>query len=162
MSPSRRARRGDRAKRTTRGRWIAVASVGHGSRREARPKEDAIRSSRSSGGPAARVMLALRASRTFAVTGFLTVCAVGDAARAQGGAEPITVAYEAPNECPDADAFFREVAARTTHARAAKPGDRARRLHVVVARRGHVYAGKLWIEETETSSSAREVIGAAC
>jgi len=107
-------------------------------------------------------MLALRASGTFAVTGFLTVCAVGDAARAQGGAEPITVAYEAPNECPDADAFFREVAARTTHARAAKPGDRARRLHVVVARRGHVYAGKLWIEETETSSSAREVIGAAC
>jgi hypothetical protein len=80
----------------------------------------------------------------------------------QGDVEPIGIDYAAPAGCPDEDAFFREIVARTTRARSAKPGDNPRTLHVVVAKRGDFFAGRLWIEETATSSRAREVSGTTC
>lgn len=78
-------------------------------------------------------------------------------------AEPIATAYDAPAECPSADAFFREITGRTSRARAARSGERARVIHVaLVAEALGGFIGRLLIEDGATWSSAREVKGATC
>jgi hypothetical protein len=99
---------------------------------------------------------------TSGVTAFVAACALARGAGAQDSAEPIGLAYQAPLGCPEADAFFREITARTTRVSLAKQGEAARTLHVVVARRGIVFAGRLWFEETAAQSSAREVTDTTC
>lgn len=93
----------------------------------------------------------------------VAILAIAGAARAQSEApEPLAIAYEAPEGCPSASAFFREITARTTRARAAQPGERARVMHVVVTKRGADHAGRLWIEDANASSSSRSVGGRTC
>jgi hypothetical protein len=93
---------------------------------------------------------------------FVATLGIAGGARAQEAPEPLAVVYEAPDGCPTAAAFFREVSARTTRARAAQPNERARVLHVVVTRRGDEHAGRLWVEDANTSSTARAVSGKTC
>ena len=93
------------------------------------------------------------------------VFALAGAARAQESQEapePLSVAYEAPEGCPTAEAFFREVSARTTRARAPLPDERARVMHVVVTRRGERYGGRLWIDDASRVGTARAVEGTTC
>jgi len=98
-----------------------------------------------------------------ACLGVLAVLAVASVAGAQQEPpEPLAVAYEAPDGCPSSDAFFREITARTTRARVARPGERARVMHVVVTRRGEEHVGRLWIEDAKASSTARSVSGKTC
>ncbi len=93
----------------------------------------------------------------------MVVLAIARAAHAQQEApEPLAVAYEAPDGCPTSSAFFREVSARTTRARAAQPNERARVMHVVVTKRGEEHSGRLWIEDASTASTARSVSGKTC
>jgi hypothetical protein len=104
----------------------------------------------------------VRMSRGLGVVGCVTILAIAGAAHAQDAPEPLAVAYEAPEGCPAADAFFREITARTTRARAAQPNERARVMHVVVAKQGEEYAGRLWIQDANASSTARSVSGKTC
>lgn len=92
----------------------------------------------------------------------IALVAVAGSAHAQDAPEPFAVDYSAPDGCPSASAFFGEVTARTPRARAAAAGERARVLHVRVEKRGEAHAGRLWIEEGGTTSTAREVSGGSC
>ncbi|HSO32145.1 MAG TPA: hypothetical protein VLT33_06510, partial [Labilithrix sp.] len=86
-------------------------------------------------------------SRGLAAGACTAILVIAGAARAQEAPEPLAVAYEAPPGCPTAAAFFREVAARTTRARAAQPGERARVMHVIITKRDDEHAGRFWIED---------------
>ena len=102
-------------------------------------------------------------SRGLNVGACLAILAIPSLAGAQQeGPEPLAVSYEAPDGCPTSDAFFREITARTTRARVAQPSDRARVMHVVVAKRGEEHVGRLWIEDANASSTARSVSGKTC
>lgn len=102
-------------------------------------------------------------SRGLGAAACVVILVIAGAARAQPEApEPLAIAYEAPEGCPSSSAFFREITARTTRARAALPGERARVMHVVVTKRGDEHAGRLWIEDANTSSSSRSVGGKTC
>lgn len=90
------------------------------------------------------------------------ILAFAGVARAQDAPEPLSVVYEAPEDCPTAQAFFREVSARTTRARAAQPNERARVMHVAVSRRGEQYSGRLWIDDARGSGTARTIAGTTC
>src|SRR5258708_7240789 len=84
----------------------------------------------------------------------------------QEAIEPIGIAYDAPPGCPDSTAFFREIASRTSRARSAQSGEKARVLHVAIVKGtgggggANAFTGRLLIEEAATWSSAREVRGA--
>ena len=101
-------------------------------------------------------------SRGLAIGACVAILTIAGTTHAQEAAEPLSVAYEAPAGCPTSEAFFREIAARTTRARAAQPNERARVMHVVVIRSGEPYVGRLWIEEANASSTARSVSGKTC
>ncbi|MDB4933296.1 MAG: Type secretion system hydrolase TadA/VirB11/CpaF, TadA subfamily [Labilithrix sp.] len=92
----------------------------------------------------------------------LAVLALTGAARADDASEPLAIAYDAPADCPTSTAFFREISMRTPRARAALPNERARVMHVVVTKSGDENAGRLWIEDAGTSSTARAVSGKTC
>jgi hypothetical protein len=92
----------------------------------------------------------------------VAIVAIAGVARAQEAPEPLAVAYEAPQGCPAPSAFFGEIAARTTRARAAQPQERARVMHVVITERDREYAGRLWIEDANASSTSRFVSGKTC
>ena len=100
--------------------------------------------------------------RGLAIGGCAAILTIAGTTHAQEAPEPLSVAYEAPAGCPASDAFFREIAARTTRARASKPNERARVMHVVVTKSGEQHVGKLWIEEANASSTARSVSGKTC
>lgn len=78
--------------------------------------------------------------------------------------EPISVAYDAPNGCPDSLAFFSELSARTGRARLARHGESARTLRVQIAKDdSNQFSGRFTIEETPAAiSDAREVHAATC
>lgn len=101
-------------------------------------------------------------SRGLAMGGCVAILTIAGAAHAQEAPEPLAVAYEAPPGCPTSDAFFREIAARTTRARAAQPNERSRVMHVVVTKSGDQHLGRLWIEDASASSTARSVSGKTC
>ena len=101
-------------------------------------------------------------SRGLAIGACVAILTIAGAAHAQDAPEPLSVAYEAPPGCPTSDAFFREIAARTTRARAAQPDERARVMHVVVTKSGEQHVGRLWIEDASASSTARSVSGRTC
>jgi len=65
-------------------------------------------------------------SRGLGIGACVAIVAIAGATRAQEAPEPLAVAYEAPEGCPTSEAFFREISARTTRARAAQPNERAR------------------------------------
>lgn len=100
--------------------------------------------------------------RGLAIGGCAAILTIAGTTHAQEAPEPLSVAYEAPAGCPTSDAFFREIAARTTRARAATPNERARVMHVVVTKSGEQHVGRLWIEEANASSTARSVSGKTC
>jgi hypothetical protein len=90
---------------------------------------------------------------------------VARSARAQtGDVEPIGIRYEAPTECPDGSAFFREIATRTARVRAAGPAETTRVLHVEIGTGGSdSFTGRLTIEELEAGTTgAREVRATTC
>ena len=106
------------------------------------------------------------------VTGLAAVVMSPHVAFAQTQEEPITVQYDAPAECPTRTAFWSEITARTTKARAAAAGEKARVLHVAIVQNvagsgatsstSEGFTGRLLMEETTSWSSAREVRGATC
>ena len=101
-------------------------------------------------------------SRGLGIGACVAILTIAGVARAQDAAEPLAVAYEAPEGCPRSEAFFQEISARTTKARAAQPNERARVMHVVVTRSGGQHEGRLWIEDASASSTARSVSGKTC
>lgn len=83
-------------------------------------------------------------------------------AYAEDASEPITLAYDAPTPCPDADTFFHEISARTTRVRATRANENARVLRVVVTDDGGAFVARLSVEDAGSASRAREVRGATC
>ncbi len=84
-------------------------------------------------------------------------------ARADDGpAEPVRIEYQASPGCPDAVTFSAAVNARTTRARAASAGERARTFVVVVAPDGRGVAGRVTIRDLDGRELRRDVTGATC
>ena len=106
-----------------------------------------------------------RSLRT-ATTSALAVAAAIGAVWAAEPAEPVRLSHHrGGGACPDADAFFRSIAARTPRVRAARPGERARTVTVSLsASPGGEAVGTLSIttEDGAAVSSPREVRAASC
>src|SRR4051812_23384920 len=77
-------------------------------------------------------------------------------------AEPLALRYEAPEACPDARAFFGQIAGRTARVRAAKDGEKARALVVRIAPAGRGFVGHIHFDDNGTTTSPRVVEGASC
>jgi hypothetical protein len=98
----------------------------------------------------------------------LGVAALAAHASAQGSAsnasEPLRVDYRREGACPDGDAFFGAVRARTEKARPATSGEAARTLKVTVAEEARGSRGTLAIVAADgaSSTSVREVRAATC
>lgn len=84
------------------------------------------------------------------------------AAHAAPAAEPISLVYEAPRSCPGSRELLLEITRRTRKARAAREGERARRLHVTILPGAGMLIGYLRVEESGALSGAREVRGETC
>jgi len=76
--------------------------------------------------------------------------------------EPVVVDYVAPDGCPMAAAFARDLASRTTRARVARPDEKGRILRVRLGRRGAGHVGTLAIEDGGGLGTPREVAGGTC
>ncbi len=121
---------------------------------------------------ASRTTRAPRAFRAFrtgvAVVLGLGVAALAAHASAQGSpsksSEPLRVDYRREGACPDGDAFFGAVRARTEKARPATSGEAARTLKVTVAEEARGSRGTLAIVAADgaSSTSVREVRAATC
>ncbi len=81
---------------------------------------------------------------------------------AQEDVEPLAVAYQAPEDCPDASAFAAEIMARTSRARFVQTDQTARIMHVVITRTRSGYSGRLSMEDASSKASPREVSAATC
>jgi hypothetical protein len=98
----------------------------------------------------------------------LGVAALAAHASAQGSSskssEPLRVDYRREGACPDGDAFFGAVRARTEKARPATGGEAARTLKVTVAEEARGSRGTLSIVAADgaSSTSVREVRAATC
>lgn len=98
----------------------------------------------------------------------LGVAALAAHASAQGSSskpsEPLRVDYRREGACPDGDAFFGAVRARTERARPATSGEAARTLKVTVAEEARGSRGTLAIVAADgaSSTSVREVRAATC
>lgn len=113
-----------------------------------------------------RAFRALRAG--VALVFGLGVAALAAHASAQGSSgkssEPLRVDYRREGACPDGDAFFGAVRARTEKARPATSGEAARTLKVTVAEEARGSRGTLAIVAADgaSSTSVREVRAATC
>jgi hypothetical protein len=112
-------------------------------------------------GPAGRSLL--RAASRGAWAGGVAAALAGAprAARA-ADTEPIVVRVEAPSSCPEANDFFTQVKARTTRARQAEPGERARSFVVAIRRAGARFRGRLDVRDPGGERSTRELAADGC
>jgi hypothetical protein len=117
---------------------------------------------RASSRPPRRALLRAARRGALVASAVLAWAALVALASADEPVEPIRVRYEAPAECPDEGAFVGEVRARTSRARLAAAGERARSFEVAVARRGGRFQGRLDVREPSGAASRREVSGASC
>lgn len=99
-----------------------------------------------------------------AAVGVATGAAHVGFARGEDASEPLRLQFRREGACPDADAFFRALRARTTKVREARPGERARTLTVEVRESGRDSAGTLAItsEDGASTTSTRTVQAGSC
>jgi hypothetical protein len=76
--------------------------------------------------------------------------------------EPIRVAYGAPPECPQQDAFIRQILERTSRARLAQAGEVGRTFVVSVQPRGEQYWGVLTVTASSGETTSRQVAAGSC
>ena len=98
--------------------------------------------------------------------GGVVACAVSmmlaaSVARAQDEV-PLRLRYDAPSECPGANAFLAQVVARTALARPAAADAAATELSVTIRRVAGGHAGTLELRAGETETATREVSAAQC
>lgn len=91
----------------------------------------------------------------------LSIVLAASVARAQGEV-PLRLRYDAPSECPGADAFFAQVVARTALARPAAADAAATELLVTIHSVPGGHAGTLELRAGETETATREVSAAQC
>ncbi len=84
----------------------------------------------------------------------------GDASAPAGDAEPIQLAYSAPDGCPDEGAFFAQLQHRARAIRVAEPT--ARSFRVEIAGDGDGFRGRLEVSAVDGDTTARDVHGATC
>jgi hypothetical protein len=77
-------------------------------------------------------------------------------------AEPVRFTYVAPQACPDAEAFVKEVHARTTRFKVVRFGDGLRSFEVVIAQSGNNFRGSVRVLDGGGASSLRTVDGTDC
>ncbi len=93
----------------------------------------------------------------------LVLCGAGTlAADERLPMEAIRLRYEAPAGCPLTDAFSAQVFVRTTHARVAADGERARTFVVRIAVSPGKADGQVTIRDLDDSVSTRKVRGRTC
>ncbi len=78
------------------------------------------------------------------------------------GVQPVHVGYDAPEDCPAADAFVAQVRARTARMRIAGEGEPGLTLRVAIVRAGERVKGTLVVADGSGAESRREVDGEAC
>jgi len=77
-------------------------------------------------------------------------------------AEPVRFTYVAPQACPDAEAFVKEVHARTTRFQIVRFGENLRAFEVVIAQAGNGFRGSVRVLDGGGASSLRTVDGTDC
>jgi hypothetical protein len=77
-------------------------------------------------------------------------------------AEAVRFTYGAPQACPDAEAFVKEVHARTTRFQIVRFGDGLRSFDVVIAQSGNGFRGSVRVLEEGGAASLRTVDGTDC
>ncbi|WP_437970488.1 hypothetical protein WMF04_14875 [Sorangium sp. So ce260] len=97
--------------------------------------------------------------RWLAAAAVLAGVLAGSDARAE--VQPLRIAYEAHEGCPSAEAFLRELIARTSRARAAAPDEAALDVRVRITRSGGASRGRITLGREE-DARVREVGGATC
>lgn len=75
---------------------------------------------------------------------------------------PVALAYDAPPDCPSADGFLGEVAARTSIPRLAQPDETATTLTVIVRKIAGGFKGTLEMGAGKSSAATRHVSAADC
>src|SRR5882672_7665894 len=91
----------------------------------------------------------------------LLFCLISVSARADDHVA-LVLEYAAPPACPGADRFLDEIAARTSRARPAQPGERATTLTVVIKEVAGGDKGTLQLQSADGATSARQVSAADC
>jgi hypothetical protein len=91
----------------------------------------------------------------------LLLCLLSESARADDHV-PLVLEYSAPPACPGAERFLDEIAARTSLARPAQPGERATTLTVVIKEIAGGDKGTLKLQSADGATSARQVSAADC
>jgi hypothetical protein len=100
-------------------------------------------------------------SRVVVVACALSIALAASVARAQDNV-PLRLRYDAPSECPGADAFFAQVVARTALARPAAANAPATELRVTIRSVPGGHAGTLELRTREAETATREVSAAQC
>ncbi len=77
-------------------------------------------------------------------------------------AEPVRFTYVAPQACPDAEAFVKEVHARTARFQIVRFGDGLRSFEVVIAQTGSNFRGSVRVTDGGGAASVRTVDGTDC
>ncbi len=89
-----------------------------------------------------------------------TGVAAGDAAAPASDAEPIQLAYSAPDGCPDDGAFFAQLQHRARAIRVTDPS--ARSFRVEITADGDGFRGRLEVSAVDGATTTRDVHGATC
>jgi hypothetical protein len=77
-------------------------------------------------------------------------------------AEAVRFTYDAPQACPDAESFVKEVHARTTRFQIVRFGDGLRSFEVVIAQSGNNFRGSVRVLDGGGAASLRTVDGTEC
>jgi hypothetical protein len=81
---------------------------------------------------------------------------------AEPGEDAVRLQYTAPDECPDAASFAREVRARTARGRFAEPGELARTFDVRLTADAHGFSGNVEFLDDGGARVGRHVHGEQC
>lgn len=111
----------------------------------------------------ARVVRSARTMDRVGWSGSAVAIALVTLAAGASEPEPVVIAYDPPEGCPDREALLREIGARTAHLRPAAPGQLARRYRVVITARGKDgWEGRLELVDEEGRGVERTVAAATC
>jgi hypothetical protein len=98
----------------------------------------------------------------YAMASSLVAGLVAGVARGDGEVEAVRLDFAAHEGCPDKDAFFAGVRARTARVRHAAAGEAARIFRVRVTRDGHRSQGELGIFDELGQTDTRSIEGESC
>jgi hypothetical protein len=97
-----------------------------------------------------------------ALTAALTTIVVGRAEGDSGDAAPLRVVYDAPEGCPDHEAFIAQVLARSDRIVSAVEGQDAREFRVAIRRHADGFEGDVQSTLGSAETSRRSVPGTSC